>query len=636
MHVGRGGEAGGVFDREAREREHRLATPVREPTARLLDHEPRGGEVPDPALLLHVGVEAPAGDVHELDHRAPKGADPGAVLLQGAEEPEVFGAAEPLCTVDGGVVAASRGDAEAPPVAGGAESACGGIERLFGGGPDGRHHGTAAFQQGDGDRVLRQAVRVVAGAVDGVDAPHETALEVRGRRLLTEEPCSRHQVGKAAAQPAFGGEVDSRHEVAGALPAHVAAAGLGAPSLDHGGGTRHRARECCAETAESARCEVGSGHCGRFARHARNTRGTGRSGRYNARMRTRIASLLLGCAAVACATDAGDPVPSVPAAPSLLEPAREPAASGASKAEPVEAPGERAVREELARGADPEEAALQLAVGLAARERYHDALAAVEAALERRPSDGRLLVARAGLLRDLGMRAEAARVLAGLRAEHGAGAMHPGILLELAELQWLEGEPAAALATIVEMQQVHGSDPWVAGREDAIATLEAEVRAEPRPRTVKLRDVLGNLRGAPEPAERIAALRRLLEVGGEVAVRAVATGVVDEDPAVRQLALERAELEPEALLELGAAMLLDPARTVRATAAARLGASGQPGATGPLLGALGVEEDEATFAALVRGLLALYPNGPALDPAGYGSAARRMETAAAWNRHCNR
>lgn len=361
--------------------------------------------------------------------------------------------------------------------------------------------------------------------------------------------------------------------------------------------------------------------------------------RYNRAMRTRLAMLLLPvAAAVACATDAREVAPpaSAPAAPSLLQPAEPAATEAARQPEPVEAPGERAIREELAAGADPEEAALQLAGALAARERYHDALAAVEAALERRPTDGRLQLARAGLLRDLGMRAEAARVLARLRDEQGAASLHPGILLELAELQWLEGEPAAALATIGDLRQAHGSDAWVLARAEAIEALAREIRSEPRPRSVKLRDVLGNLRGAPDPAARLAALRRLLEVGGEVAARAVATGVVDADPAVRSLALERAALEPDALLELATAMLRDPAPAVRAAAAARLGATGQPAAAPPLLDALGGEADEVAFTAIVRALLLLYPGGPALDPAGYGSAARRRETAAAWNRHCNR
>lgn len=356
-------------------------------------------------------------------------------------------------------------------------------------------------------------------------------------------------------------------------------------------------------------------------------------------MRIRLALLLPAVAAVACATEpretATPPARATPA-PSLLDPAVVPDAHATRQAESVEAPGERAIREELAAGAEPEEAALQLAATLAARERYHDALAAVESALERRPTDGRLQLARSGLLRDLGMRAEAARMLGKLRDERGAAALHPGILLELAELQWLEGEPAAALATIDELRQVHGTDAWVLGRADAIEAFAREVRSGPRPRSMKLRDVFGNLRGAPDPGSRLVALRRLLDVGGELAARAVAAGVVDGDPGVRGLALGRADLAPDALLELAAAMIGDPAPGVRAVAAARLGATGQPAAAPPLLDAIGAEADEVAFTAMVRALLLLFPGGPALDPAGYGSAARRMETAEAWNRHCNR
>lgn len=358
---------------------------------------------------------------------------------------------------------------------------------------------------------------------------------------------------------------------------------------------------------------------------------------YNACMRIcRATPLLLACAAAACATDARTGTASVRQVPSLVDRPEESTEPPPRQPEDAANSGERRIREELAHGPDPEEAALQLAASLAARERYHDALAAVEAALGRRPSDGRLLVARAGLLRDLGMRAEAALVLSRLLGENGASDLHPGILLELAELQWLEGEPAAALGTIGQLRVAHGDSRWVAARAEAILALEREASSGPRPLSLKLRDLLGNLRGAPNPAARLAALRRLLQVGGEISTRAVATGVVDGDPAVRVAALEGAQLDGDALLELAAAMLNDPSCGVRVAAASRLAATADPAAVPPLLGALAVEQEEAAFTAMAGALLRLHPSGPSPDSAGYGTEARRRETAAAWIKHCNR
>ena len=347
-----------------------------------------------------------------------------------------------------------------------------------------------------------------------------------------------------------------------------------------------------------------------------------------------VLALLLVCAALGCVAETGAPRQVAPVAPSLLEPGREVREEPAR--EPVEDPGERVVREELATGADPEEAALQLAASLAGRERHHDALAAVEAALQRRPTDGRLRLARAGLMRDLGMRAEAARSLEQLRDEVGIAALHPGVLVELAELQWLEGRPEDAADTLRQVLQVHASDPWVVAREAELAALRGEVDTELRPRTIKVRDLLGNLRGAPDAAVRRAALGRLMALGGEVAVRAVAAGVVDPDPSVRVLALQGATLDVDAMLDLAGAMLRDPAPEVRMAAAGRLGALGVPAVVPVLLAALEPEQDEDVFTAVVAALRRLHPSGPPSDPAGYGSSARRRDTAAAWIKHCNR
>jgi Flp pilus assembly protein TadD len=117
------------------------------------------------------------------------------------------------------------------------------------------------------------------------------------------------------------------------------------------------------------------------------------------------------------------------------------------------------LRQELATAEDPTASALELAGFLAAEERHEEALAVVQQAETRSP-DPRLRVARAGLQRDLGRRHLALAELETLVRERGAKALHPGLLYEVAELNWLEGNGAQALANLREIDQVHGDDPW--------------------------------------------------------------------------------------------------------------------------------------------------------------------------------
>ena len=331
------------------------------------------------------------------------------------------------------------------------------------------------------------------------------------------------------------------------------------------------------------------------------------------------------------------------AEPSLLEAAMPSAATnvatatGAADDQAIDANAlETTLRRELAAASDPAPAALELMGLLCDLERHQEALAVADAAL-RRTEAPELVVARAGVLRDLGQRHEAVAVLLALRSQHGDKALHPGLLFELAELQVLEGAPAAARATLAALRQVHADDSWLLTAAPQLQALEGELERPGGPLQVRIRDLLGNLRGAPSPYVRQIALEQLLAAELPDSARlplqaqVVAIGVGDESPAVRARTLQLAPLQPAAMAELLSAALQDPAPLVRAAAAGR--AAGCLGSAGiaVLRDQLATETDPATFTALHAALRELEPGRPPLSFGAADTAAGRA-AAAAWNR----
>ncbi len=299
---------------------------------------------------------------------------------------------------------------------------------------------------------------------------------------------------------------------------------------------------------------------------------------------------------------------------------------------------ERSWREQLANASDPTEAALALAAMLVAEERCAEALTVIDTALQRvRPSA--LRVARAGLWRDLGQRHLAVSELRALRRDAGAGAMHARVLLELAELEWLEGERDAAAATLRELQAEHGTDArWhelAAGHQ----RLADEIAAGTHSR-MRIRDLLGNLRGAPIVTERMAVLAQLLAVDqlnererADLCERVLAITFADESPAVRARALQLANVAPELAHDVCAAGLTDEAALVRQVAVDRAIAWLGSGARDLLLTSMACEGDPAAFrtidgalAGLFGGLFGKAPS----EPAAADTAEGRARILAAW------
>lgn len=316
--------------------------------------------------------------------------------------------------------------------------------------------------------------------------------------------------------------------------------------------------------------------------------------------------------------------------------------------EPPIAGGQQA--EQTATGApvDPVEDALQLAARLCSEEEHRGALLALDTTLAHADAlsandRALLMVARAGVLRDLGERHLAAVALRGVLAAHGPAALHPGLLMELAELDWLEGNRQGALAGLEQLEAVHAGDAWLVAHAADVQGLKRELSTAPRPVRLQLRDLLGNLRGAPEASERMRALELAVaplnkgstagdEAVGRLRATVVAIAARDESPALRARALQLAEVDAEWSRDLCAAGLGDPSPLVRGIAATRAIELLRQAAAPLLLQALEREPDADTFCRLHEALAVIVPAAPRFVPGAATDAERRALLVAAWKR----
>lgn len=334
--------------------------------------------------------------------------------------------------------------------------------------------------------------------------------------------------------------------------------------------------------------------------------------------------------ASATAPVAATPSPSAANPPVANPPVASPPVASPPVASPASA-GEAELREQLALAADPVPAAQELVVRLAADERFDEALAVVAAA--RRRSDSPMLsVLQASVLRDLGQRHAALAELLQLRNQVGAASFAPALQIEIAELQWLEGQKSEAAATLTSLRSAVG-DSAPAAILAKLERLASEVGAASAPRTIAVRDLLGNLRGAPTATARLDALDRLMRVDADAEVqrRAILVAAGDEASSVRARAVQLAAPAEADREEFCRVALADAAPLVRRFAIARtvelLGGAG----TRVLVERLAVETDESLFVALDAALCRVVP-GNEPHPLAGGDAAQRREVVGKWQR----
>ncbi|MEQ1631012.1 MAG: hypothetical protein ABL997_01470, partial [Planctomycetota bacterium] len=340
----------------------------------------------------------------------------------------------------------------------------------------------------------------------------------------------------------------------------------------------------------------------------------------------RTANAILGLVLAGCATS--DAVPSSSfggAAESLVPPT------------PIEAPEvrprtEAELRNELATSLSPTSAALALVALMDVEERLPEALSVLAVALRRAPADIELRAARAGVFRDLGRRREAIVELESLR-EASPSAFGPGLWLELAELEWLEGDAEAAEAALRSLREVPTGASLLWERGDDVAWLESAVASRSRARAVRTRDLLGDLRGAEDAAHRLRVLGLLLLRGGTVAARAGVIAVTDAEPLVRSAGVAGVEVEPLALAEFCAMALSDPAPVVRVAGAKRSADLPPAEAATLLLPTMAVETDALTFIAMHDVLRELSARGEPCSAAAAAQPSVRTELLEFWQEH---
>ncbi|MBL8737342.1 MAG: hypothetical protein JNL12_13005 [Planctomycetes bacterium] len=267
------------------------------------------------------------------------------------------------------------------------------------------------------------------------------------------------------------------------------------------------------------------------------------------------------------------------------------------------------------------------------RELQPQALVLVDAALAEAPTV-ELRALRADLLRDVGRRSEARAEWNRLRREAGPAGLPPEQLVELAELEWMEGDAKAATATLQAAQAAATGVEHAATRALAEG-LAGELTKNPRPRLLQIRDLLGSLRGAESPRDRLATLESLWraeEVDAEVRRRALAIASSDEAASVRARAVQLVNPAPGDAAEFVVAALADRDGLVRRYAVARaeqlLGAAAAP----LLVDQLQREGDEATFTAIDAALCRLV-GGRDAEPFAGADAEGRRRVAAAWRQH---
>jgi hypothetical protein len=216
-------------------------------------------------------------------------------------------------------------------------------------------------------------------------------------------------------------------------------------------------------------------------------------------------------------------------------------------------------------------------------------------------------------------------------------------LFEVAELNWLEGKGAQALASLREIDQVHGDDPWCLDHRQDLGGLAAEIQRGGGPQRVRVVDLLGNLRGAPSVSTRIAVLEQLSKASAaderataELRARAVAIASADAAPVVRARAVQLARPSAETAAEFCETALADEATIVRQFAASRAVELLGPASAFMLLDCLAKEQDPATFAALHEALKRLGRTAPQLPVGGGETAEGREKIVAAWRERWQR
>ncbi len=287
------------------------------------------------------------------------------------------------------------------------------------------------------------------------------------------------------------------------------------------------------------------------------------------------------------------------------------------------------------------DAAARLAGFLADAERHRDALHVLDLALDRGAGVD-IRVARASVLRALGMCEAAADDLRLVVASRRPRAPSPGTLLELAKVEWLAGDVAAAAAAMADLERVYVRSDFLQVHADDVKDWRERIAHHtPETDAGDLCDAYALLRAAPSVTARLRMLEGLAGAPAAAIIadedrdkqrRAIAIACGDASPALRARAVQLAALVPLRDPGFWRIALQDDAPMVRGFAAAGAVDVRAADAKSLLLDALERERDDAAFGSMHRALArALQAPPPPCDPSNEAGRARAL---AHWRSAC--
>lgn len=297
--------------------------------------------------------------------------------------------------------------------------------------------------------------------------------------------------------------------------------------------------------------------------------------------------------------------------------------------------GERLLRQELASGANRVGAAELLAQVHGDLGDFETALACLDAVLDEVSDEPSLVLIKAELLADQ-MRYDDA--LAEL-TNHGRRVAPVLLLYRRALLHRQRGESAAALALLDEILSQHG-DRMAADSLTEVKSVRAEVVADQQGgvRTRKReRELLGVLRYAEQPAERVWAVRVLCSnARPSVVPAAVRWALLDPHDAVRISAIQTGAPRCENPAELLASGMRDTAASVRSAAAVVAARYPARDMLPPLVVAIEGEADPDAFRTMHRALTEMSRVNVSMPFGGESDPETRARVAQQWRAHLER
>ncbi len=297
------------------------------------------------------------------------------------------------------------------------------------------------------------------------------------------------------------------------------------------------------------------------------------------------------------------------------------------------------LRQELATGRRPAEAALVLVDIFRQQERLVEALACVRAGLQRQPQRPDLRLQEAMLCNDLLRPSQAVQILTNLTGAWPgqALALEALALEELAFAYRMQGEYQRALDCLAQLTEGQLPLQYRSEEQDMILALQQELQQElGQNRRLDLRpwrELMALLRAAQDSSDRVAALHALLQGPVELAEDAINLASQDADSQLRKHALRFALARGQAPMSVLRQALTDDDPGVRglaATLACQPNLRSAVDLPGLLLEFIALEQHPTAFRKMHAALETVHHTTMPLPPQAENQVDQRRRIVLAW------